>query len=505
MTGLAPGDRDSGLGGHHVEDLGPILLVEDNPGDADYIEEILSDQRSQLIHATSIARATEVLRDGAVNAVLLDLGLPDGNGVECVHAIRGVASDAPIVVLTGLDEERLALQCLEAGAQDYIPKSDLKGTALARAIRYAAARTREASERLRAEQLHALLAGIVEASDDAVFSGGPDGTITSWNPAAERIFGYSSSEAIGTRAHDLLRAVDVENAVEQRGILAVALQGGSVGEHEIGLLARDGRQMTLSMVAFGLPDAEGAIQQFGAICRDVTEKRRQEAQMRAQFEMLKIRDRQMRQLTARLNTVREEEQKRIAREVHDELGQLLTALKMDVWWMNRKLDAGTPLADILVPKLNDASELIDATIETVRRIAAQLRPSALDVLGLAAAVEDEARRFELRTGLTAECRIDESDLPRSEIATAFFRVLQEMLTNIIRHAQASHVRIEFTTTEDEWRLTVTDDGKGFAEIPKEETSLGLLGMRERVELFGGSIRIAPNVPTGAQVTARVPR
>jgi two-component system sensor histidine kinase UhpB len=80
-----------------------------------------------------------------------------------------------------------------------------------------------------------------------------------------------------------------------------------------------------------------------------------------------------------------------------------------------------------------------------------------------------------------------------------------MLTNIIRHAQASHVRIEFTTTEDEWRLTVTDDGKGFAEIPKEETSLGLLGMRERVELFGGSIRIAPNVPTGAQVTARVPR
>lgn len=505
MTALAAGDQGGRPGGYFAEQLGPVLLVEDNPGDAYYIHELLIDHQAELIHSTSIAQAVDALRGAAVEAVLLDLGLPDCNGVDCVHAIRTAASHAPIVVLTGIDEESLALQCIEAGAQDYIAKSDLRGPSLARAIRYSIARTREASERARAENLRALLAGIVEASGDAIFSGGADGTITSWNAAAERIFGYVADEVIGQRASEVLRAIDVENAIEQRGILAHALHGEAAGPHEITLLARDGRRMTLSIIAFGLPDSEGRIQQFGAICRDITDKHEQEARLRAQFEMLVIRDRQMRQLTARLNTVREEEQKRIAREVHDELGQLLTALKMDVWWMNRQLDGSSALAQVLAPKLKDADELIDSTIKTVRRIAAELRPSALDILGLAAAMEDEVRRFEARTGLTADCRIDESEPPPADVATAFYRVFQEMLTNIIRHAQASRVWIAFETTPDEWRLTVRDDGKGFAAAPAQATSLGLLGMRERVELFGGSVRIDRNVPSGAEVSARVPR
>lgn len=503
MTVVTPDIRDSGAGGYFAEPLGTILLVEDNPGDADFIYELLIDQRAALVHASSIAQAVDVLRDTTVDAILLDLGLPDCRGVDCVHAVRGASSKAPIVVLTGIDEERLALQCLEAGAQDYIAKTDLRGPSLARAIRYAVVRTREVTERARAEQFRALFAGIVEASGDAIFSGNADGTITSWNAAAERIFGYAAEEVIGRRASEILRAIDVGNAIEQRGLLEQALEGEASQEHEVTLLSRDGRPMTLSIVAFSLPDSEGRAQQFGAICRDVTEKREREAQMRAQYEMLVIRDRQMRQLAARLNTVREQEQKRIAREVHDELGQLLTALKMDVWWMKRRIGEGDVPA--LEGKLGEVDELIDSTIETVRRIAAELRPSALDILGLAAAMEDEVRRFETRTGLQVDCGIDESDLPPTEVATAFYRVLQEMLTNIIRHAEASRVWISFEASPEDWLLTVRDDGKGFTAPSSDTASLGLLGMRERVELFEGSIRIDRNTPKGAAVSARVPR
>jgi two-component system sensor histidine kinase UhpB len=500
-----PANFQDGAGGYSADLSGPVLLVEDNPGDADYILELLIDEGTALIQATSMAQATEILHTTRVEAILLDLGLPDCTGVDCVHAIRGEASEAPIVVLTGLDEERLALQCLEAGAQDYIAKSDLHGPSLARAIRYSIARAREAAERARAGQLRALLAGIVEASGDAIFSGTADGTITSWNAAAERIFGYTAAEVIGRRATDVLPAVDVENAIEQRGLLAQAMHGEAADNHEITLLSRDGRQITLAITAFGLPDDKGGVQQFGAICRDVTERREQAARLLAQFEMLVARDRQMRQLAARLNTVREEEQRRIAREVHDELGQLLTALKMDMWWMGRQLDDSSTLADKLRPKLDDANGLIDGTIETVRRIAAELRPSALDILGLAAAMEDEVRRFQKRTGLTVDCQIDESELPSAEIATAFYRVFQEMLTNVIRHAQASRVWVTFSAAPQEWLLTVRDDGRGFAPSPSDSASLGLLGMRERVELFGGSILIDHNVRPGAEISARVPR
>ncbi|MDE8654020.1 response regulator [Novosphingobium album (ex Liu et al. 2023)] len=491
-----------------LDRIGRVLVVEDNPGDADYIAELLSDDHEEMVLVETLAGAIAKLHAGPFDAVLLDLKLPDCAGVECVDAVRAVTRETAIVVLTGLDEETLALQCLEAGAQDYIAKNELRGHNLARAIRYALARTREASERDRAEHLRALLAGIVEASSDAIISGAADGTITSWNAAAGRIFGFPADEVIGRKARDFVRATDVGGTIEQHGIIAQAL-GGEIGRpHEISLVGKDGREMTLSVTAFGLGESEGPATHFGAICRDITEKHAQEERLRLQYELLLTRDKQMRQLTARLNNVREEEQRRIAREVHDELGQLLTALRMDIWWMERQIaDDPDPRARALAARIEESGKLVAATIETVQRISAQLRPSALDLLGLPAAMQDMVSKFEQRTGLGVTCRIDDSRPVPPDVATAFFRILQEMLTNIVRHAGASRVWIDFAALPDEWCLEVRDDGRGFSASAPDSgrVSLGLLGMRERAELLGGAIRIDRSAPVGVTITARIPR
>lgn len=490
-----------------ADTIARLLLVEDNPGDADFIGELLDDVSCEITKAVTLAEATGILQDAAFDAVLLDLNLPDGEGAACVETILAASPRVPIVVLTGMDEEALALACLTAGAQDYLAKNDLRRANLLRALRYARARTREAAEQARAEQLQALLAALVEASSDAIISGAADGTISSWNAAAETIFGRPAGEALGRPAREVLRPLDIANAMEQRGLFAEALQGQGGKEREITMVSPRGEEMTLSLTAFALRDeAARAVTHFGAICRDVTEKRRQEEQLELQYELLLSRDRQMRALAAKLNTVREEEQKRIAREVHDELGQKLTALKLDIWWLQRKLGGPDPaIPDGLEARLTETRSLIDATIATVQRIASELRPASLDVLGLAAAMEDELRRFELRAGLQVEAVIESEDLPGPEAATAFYRILQEILTNVARHASARYVRIEFEAREKEWCLMVSDDGVGISPEKARSNSPGLLGMRERAEHFGGAVSIGPGDAGGVTAIARIPR
>jgi PAS domain S-box-containing protein len=218
---------------------------------------------------------------------------------------------------------------------------------------------------------------------------------------------------------------------------------------------------------------------------------------------------QLRALIARLQRAQEEERTRVAREIHDELGQLLTGLKMDVRWLEKKLSTpGLPPAlNPLLDRAVAASELADTAIATVQKIAAELRPGALDKLGLAAALTQKARRFQERSGIHCAVTVSEPDIQLPpEVATELFYIAQEALTNVARHAQAKTVEIRLTTERDATVLEVCDDGVGITEADQNAVgSLGLLGMKERVAHCAGSIAIERGMPGGTQITVRIPR
>ena len=317
------------------------------------------------------------------------------------------------------------------------------------------------------------------------------------NDAALLRFGYSRDEFLALSVEDLLSP---ERAQELRS------RAGSPGGFKASptdtvwrLRTKQGELIDIEVTTQNLEvDGRAAI---ATLAHDVTERRR------AAKEVLESRE-ALRALLHRLNRAQEEERIRVAREVHDELGQQLTGLKMDLRWIERRLsDPG--LGAQLLPVLDRvvaAAELNDLTITTVQKLAAELRPGALDQLGLPAALAQRVRQFEQRTGLacTLHCAEELAALPVA-LASELFYICQEALTNITRHAQARHVIVQLALEHGQVRLQVEDDGVG-ADLtaPALTGSLGLLGMRERARHNGGTITLEAVIPHGLRVVAVVP-
>ena len=214
-----------------------------------------------------------------------------------------------------------------------------------------------------------------------------------------------------------------------------------------------------------------------------------------------------RNLCARVQGLREEDRIRISREIHDELGQLLTGIKMEVRMLENRLTAsGDRSLNPAVDKLVEISSLVDDTIVSVQRISSQLRPGTLDTLGLGSALIDEAGLFTQRSGIP--CAMVVENFPNTlppEVTTTAFRIFQEAITNVARHAQAARIDASLTVDADVLTLAIHDDGKGidpaFIEDPK---SLGLLGMLERAENVGGHVVFTPHPRKGTDVILTVP-
>jgi signal transduction histidine kinase len=224
--------------------------------------------------------------------------------------------------------------------------------------------------------------------------------------------------------------------------------------------------------------------------------------LRAEDDLRASRER-LRELSAYTQVMQEEERVRIAREVHDELGQSLTALKMDVAMLRKQV----PAREDIERRMNSMIELVNGTIQSVQRISSELRPSVLDDLGLAAAIEWQAREFEKRSGL--RCHVQ---LPIYEIvtnpsqATALFRIFQETLTNVARHANATQVDVRLREEQETIQLRVRDDGIGVVDFEvTTNSSLGLMGMRERAALAGGSLDMESTPGAGMTVTVTMPK
>ena len=265
-------------------------------------------------------------------------------------------------------------------------------------------------------------------------------------------------------------------------------------------LRPDGTERIVHSRGAVLTDDHGEpIRVFGST-QDVTELKHAEAKLKATTE-------QLRALSASVQSAREEESKRIAREIHDELGGALTSWRWDLEEIRDEISMTLDPAQVAAVqnKIGGMIKLTETTLDTVRRLASELRPAALE-LGLVQGLEWQTLQFENRTGIPVqlECAEEEVDLDNGQ-ATAVFRILQEALTNIQRHAQATHVTITCGEESGQFVLTIKDNGRGITNSEDSATrSLGLLGMRERANLVGGEIDIESAAGEGTKITVRVP-
>ena len=303
-------------------------------------------------------------------------------------------------------------------------------------------------------------------------------------PSAEELLGMTPAQFF---AHDLATAKKRWREFFDHGYLHT-----ETDERRL-----DGSPMRIEGDYMVIYDDEGRIAGHFGIQRDITEKHRS-------MEQLQISREQLRALASRLQKVREEERTEVAREIHDELGQALTGLKLDISWMKSRLPRGHEM----MAQCTSVIQRIDQTLTAVRRIATSLRPSVLDQLGLVAAAEWQGQEFRARTGIDVEMDIstDGGAIP-DDLGSSVFRILQESLTNVARHAQATRVWIRLQQTPALLRLEVKDNGIGISTrclSSTDTTSLGVIGMRERAFACGGELDICPNADGGTTVSLRVP-
>jgi len=350
----------------------------------------------------------------------------------------------------------------------------------------------------RSDLSEARLASIVESAMDGIITVDSAQRVVQFNRAAEQMFGVRREEAIGG---------PLERFIPQRFRAAHHAHVGQFGS--TGVTSRRMGDVT-TLWALRADDTEfpidASISQGGdpghrfytVILRDITRRKVFEDTLRQQQQ-------ELRELSARVQEAREEEKTRIARELHDELGQLLTALKMDLAWLRERLPTHERE---LIARADSMSALLDRTVSSSRRIAADLRPLMLDDLGLADAAQWLVEDFGKHSGIRLELRAAQAEALESlskGAATAVYRAIQESLTNIARHSGAKNAWIVMAQEDGSLYVEIEDDGRGIAASDMAKaSSLGLKGMRERVAYYGGSLEVGLAPRGGTRLRLRVP-
>ncbi len=318
------------------------------------------------------------------------------------------------------------------------------------------------------------LAAIVESSDDAIIGKTLDGIITSWNPGAERLYGYSSKEVIG-KSIALLIPENLPDEVPQ--ILEKISQGEHVNHYETIRVSKEGKKLHISLTISPIRDTQGVIIGVSTIARDITERKKAEEELKTSRE-------ELRTLSARLQSLQENERAYVSHEIQDQFGQALTALKMDLAWLVKKLPANQ---EILQKKVEDMSKIVDNTFKTIQKVSTELRPKILDDLGLIAAIEWEVTELQKRTGIKCKLTLPEDELVL-DISRSInvFRILQESLSKFICFTKDLKVSIIWDSKLELLCLEIIDNNQIKKHL--EILPLDLLEAKERALSLGGELQ-----------------
>ncbi|MCK9202716.1 MAG: PAS domain S-box protein [Gallionella sp.] len=400
--------------------------------------------------------------------MVLSVGNPDSK------SLVGWRDNARMIIIAALANIMLVI-----AATALLLRKQRREVALTAAVR-------ESDEHLRA---------MVNSAMDAIVTVDSDQRIVAFNPAAERMFGYNAEQLFGSRLDRLLperfRTVHSGNvaAFRQSGV-AARMKNSRM---EVVGVRADGTEFPLESTVAQV--TIGGQTQFTAILRDISERRRAEDEVGES-------NRQLRELALSLQEVREEERTSIARELHDELGQQLLRLRMDLSWLAGRLK---DLSPVLQAKVAEMKHFVEGTVDAVRRVTTRLRPPLLDDLGLADAARWQLDDFAQRTGIEVISTIAIDDVELDErTAINVFRILQESLTNVARHADATQVKVSLERANRGLALEIRDNGCGTELRDKPDLGHGLVGIRERTLLLGGQMEIASTPGEGFALCVRMP-
>jgi PAS domain S-box-containing protein len=347
-------------------------------------------------------------------------------------------------------------------------------------------------------------AAIIEGMNDLVIVMDVENRIVKINSTAERMIGKKPFEIIGE---------SIEGALSDLTDRIDFFLTKTAAKTEIEMGKGDSRY-TYDAGLAPMTDESGIPLGKVAVLRDITERKRIEKELqkhREELEELVARrtekleetQEQLRELSMHLEVLREEERIKTALEIHDDLGQALTALKMDASWLGKHLSEDH---EILNERIGVMLKLMDTTIQSVRKIYTELRPGLLDDLGLAAAIEWQAEEFQKHSGIECLTTITPKDIsPDQECSTVIFRIFQEAVTNVVRHAEATRITADLEEIDGKIVLTVTDNGRGITRSEVSKTgAFGLMGIRERTHALKGEMEISGTHGAGTTMTVTIP-
>ncbi|MEW6584747.1 MAG: response regulator [Nitrospirota bacterium] len=466
---------------------GRIMIVDGDIHALRPLSVFLSKSGYSVTSCTSGGEALCTLRDKGFDLLLIDLVMPDMDGVLLLREALKIDPCLIGIIVSAKGSVQTAVSAMKAGAFDYVMKP--LDTVLLRQVLSRAVRVK------RLQQAEKKYRSIFENAVGGIYQAVPEGRLITANYALARILGYDSPEELIRELTDSERKLYVESW-RRNEFIRLMRDNDFVTGFESLAYRKDGSRIWISENAISVRDSAGTLLYYEGTVEDVTERKRAEEELKRSRE-------QLRYLSAYLESAREQERMYIAREIHDELGQILTTLKMDVHWLRSRISADRRQ---LLSKIHSMADSVDVAVKTVQRISAELRPRFLDDLGLAAAVEWQVEEFRNRTGIRCELVCEPEDMnPNQDVSTAVYRILQETLTNVVRHARATVVRVSLREKGEAVILEVNDNGKGISTDqiagPK---SYGLTGIRERAHLLGGQVSISGIRDRGTAVNVCIP-